>query len=115
VKLTDEQKRWLAEELCELERIWRAGEQVEDEYIHAYINKRLEFVCFHDDFDPLNNWNHLRLIWEELIRRKNVGQGARLATAQVLTKLANRISEGMGPFELQDYILSAALALKEKK
>lgn len=60
MQLTDSEKRWLAEEFC--------GAEVIQDYCLLY--------CFPDgtqvqtqDFDPLNNWNHMWLVLEALVNR----------------------------------------------
>ena len=95
LQLTDFEKRWLAEDFC--------GAEVVQDYCLLY--------CFPDgtqvqsqDFDPLNNWNHMWLVMKALVKNK---------WFYWLTRFSEEAFEHKNTFNLAKTVVQAALKAKE--
>ena len=111
MNLTNADLKWLAE--CAGLRQYYAGITG----TAGYIDRAGNTICRVIDWQPLTNWNHLRLVLEALVKHEmnHYAFSSGGAWALVLERLAERASIDFIGFDLPEAIIKAALALREEE
>jgi len=109
MQLTDAQSRWLAE-FCG----GTIHDNVLSKTLYTFPEAGMSIPSYL--FDPLHDWNHLKLVMEALVKAvaKDLGMSAEYAWEETLIILKNMASEQGKRFDFPTAICTAALALKGK-
>ncbi len=113
--LTNDERAALATELCGLEKAKPYDGLQPVLMLEAGYYLDGKRFCYIKDFDPENNWNHMRLVMEGLVKHLQESRGHEPHDAWywLFTKLRKKIEPGK-PLNFADDVCAAGLEILRK-